>query len=296
MVCNFKGKIAYNHPIKKHNSWHVGGSVKCCYWPHDLEDMKKFIASLPSSENIIFLGLGSNVLFPDGLLDATVIITVKGLNTLGKSLDEDGLLSVGAGVSCAKIAKATVKLGLIGGAFFSGIPGTLGGALRMNAGAFGSETWQFVDSVSFLHRNGDIENMAAADFNVGYRHVDILYAGWFVAAKLNFKHEALNDSVEAISELLKKRNSAQPIGSFSCGSVFKNPPGNHAAALIESCGLKGKSTGGAMVSPKHANFILNFNDASSQDVNSLIEYVRDSVADKFSILLEPEVKIFHNEV
>lgn len=296
MVCNFKGKIAYNHPIKKHNSWHVGGSVKCCYWPHDLEDMKKFIASLPSSENIIFIGLGSNVLFPDGLLDATVIITVKGLNTLGKSLDEDGLLSVGAGVSCAKIAKATVKLGLIGGAFFSGIPGTLGGALRMNAGAFGSETWQFVDSVSFLHRSGDIENMVSANFNVSYRHVDILSDGWFVAAKLNFKQEQAHDSAEAISELLKKRNYSQPIGSFSCGSVFKNPPGKYAAALIESCDLKGKSIGGAMVSPKHANFILNFDNASSQDISSLIEYVQYSVADKFSILLETEVRIFYNEV
>lgn len=292
MATQIRGKIAYQYSIKKHNSWRVGGMVKCCFWPADLADLQGFLATLPSHERIIFLGLGSNVLFPDGLLDATVIITVKGLSTI-RAVD-DHRLYVECGVSCAKVAKKSVQMGFADGAFFSGIPGSIGGALRMNAGAFGGETWAAVESISILSPSGVIKTLPADAVQVQYRHIELPEPGWFVSAQLAFQTPAL-PGPDPISSLLKKRNNAQPIGSFSCGSVFKNPLGQFAAALIDQCGLKGLRIGDAVVSLKHANFILNEGAATAADVSALMSHIQRVVSEQCAVWLEPEVKIYQHE-
>ena len=287
---HFNGVIEYDHSIKKYNSWRVGGNVKCCYWPADLDDMIRFIRHLPTSENIILLGLGSNVLFQDKTLDATVIMTTKSLNKY-KRLG-DGVYSFEAGVSCAKAAKVLARDGIDSGAFFAGIPGTIGGALRMNAGAFGGETWRHVAFVDFLHRDGEVERIDATDFEIGYREVSLPSLGWFLSANFTFPTSKKSEDTLSISELLKKRSESQPIGSFNCGSVFKNPRGGYAAEYIESCGLKGRRIGGAVISPKHANFIINEDNASADDIINLINLIKTEVLQKHNVMLETEVKIY----
>lgn len=286
------GKLEENYSIKNHNSWHVGGVVKKVFWPSGLEDLQMFLASLPEGERVIYLGLGSNVLFPDGMLDGTVIIMNKTLGAIEKV--SEGFYRVEAGVSCAKFAKVLCRDGYGDGAFFAGIPGSVGGALRMNAGAFGGETWPHVTEVEYLDLKGKIYVLEPESFTVGYRHVSLPMAGCFIAAKFQFKDRQSGDLKGAISELLQKRSQMQPIGSFNCGSVFKNPPGKHAAELIDACGLKGTRIGDAEISTKHANFIINLGDAKSSDIVGLIKLIIDRVADKFNILLEPEVKIFES--
>lgn len=292
MSVQIRGKIAYQYSIKKHNSWHVGGMVKCCFWPVDLADLQCFLSTLPPSERIIFLGLGSNVLFPDGILDATVIITVKGLNAM-RTIDRHRL-QVECGVSCAKVAKKSVHMGYTDGAFFSGIPGSIGGALRMNAGAFGGETWTVVESVEILSRSGTIKTLSANRIAIQYRHVKLSEPGWFVSAQLCFQKQAV-PGPDPISALLKKRNASQPIGSFSCGSVFKNPIGHYAAKLIEQCGLKGLRVGDAVVSPKHANFIVNEGAATANDIATLMAHIQNIVSERYALWLEPEVTIYQQE-
>lgn len=291
IVDSIKGVIKYNYPIKKYNSWRVGGTVKCCYWPASQVDFIEFVNKLPRSERIIIVGLGSNVLFPDDNLDATVIFTTKSLT--GFNIIAPGFFRFEAGVSCAKIAKIVSREGYFTGAFFAGIPGSMGGALRMNAGAFGGETWQHVQSVEFLHRSGKIELIEASKFKVGYRSVVMPHEGFFMAANLSFTNKS-NNNVTSIAELLKKRSLSQPIGSFNCGSVFKNPHEGFAAKYIEECGLKGKRIGGAVISPKHANFIINEDDASSDDIIKLINLAKSEVYDRFKVVLEAEVKIYNN--
>jgi len=181
-------------------------------------------------------------------------------------------------------------LGFAGGDFFAGIPGTVGGALAMNAGAFGGETWSVVESVDMIDRRGNLSRRPAADFEVGYRHVLVPKGHWFVAANFRLRQRA-DGETSNIRELLQRRNETQPIGLPSCGSVFKNPPGGYAAKLIESAGLKGFCLGSACISDKHANFIISNDSTSAADVEALIQHVRQTVAERFGVELETEVRI-----
>ena len=286
------GRVEHNYAIKSHNSWHVGGTVKRVFWPNDLASLQNFLASSPPSERIIYLGLGSNVLFPDGMLDATVIIMHKTLNKIKKLAD--GRYRAEAGVSCAKFAKLLCQSGYESGVFFAGIPGTVGGALRMNAGAFGGETWPHVVAAEYLDLEGKLHMLKPESFTIGYRSVALPMPGCFVAAEFKFAGADSKDLKNVISNLLQKRAETQPIGSFNCGSVFKNPTGNHAAALIDACGLKGTRIGNAEISTKHANFIINLGGATAEDILSLIKLITQKVKAKFDIVLEPEVQIFKN--
>ena len=286
--CVFKGELLTNHPITKYNSWGIGGSVKSFYKPYDLEDCINFVRSLLPEERVIWLGLGSNVLFPDGMLDATVISTrfaLKGISYL-----DDGCIRVFGGETCSKLARFAAQIGLGTASFFAGIPGTVGGALAMNAGAFGSETWEHVQSVTVLGKDGVLRDYDASSFKIGYRSVSGP-CGLFVAAVFRFEPIFVVDATLLIKHLLKKRGMSQPIGTLNCGSVFRNPPGDYAARLIESLGLKGYRVGGAEVSNVHANFILNYNSATAQDVIDLICFIKSSVFEKYKIDLIPEVKI-----
>jgi UDP-N-acetylmuramate dehydrogenase len=204
----------------------------------------------------------------------------------------NNLVRVEAGVSCAKMARFCARNNLVGGEFWAGIPGTMGGALRMNAGCFNGETWQAVVEVETMTRSGEIHRRKPEEFTISYRHVSGLEDEWFIAATCRLTPGDKEQSLQAIKELLDRRAATQPTNEYNCGSVFRNPPNNYAAKLIESCGLKGKRIGGAVVSEKHANFIINHEGtASAKDIESLIQFVQKTVHEQTAIELIREVHI-----
>ncbi len=294
-----KCRILKNEPMSRHTSWRTGGAAKQYVQAESLTALASFFAGLPEEEKILWIGLGSNTLVRDGGFNGTVIATQGLMSQLSivdeevsntEELDETRVY-VGAGVSSAKLARFCSKNGLAGAEFFAGIPGLVGGALAMNAGAFGGETWPLVVEVETLNRKGEITKRCANEFEYGYRHVKGPAEEWFVSATLKLKKHQLKNNTIDIKQLLAKRALTQPTGVASCGSVFRNPDGNYAAWLIEDCGLKGKRIGGAVVSTKHANFIINENKASAADIESLITLIQKSVKHKHGISLQTEVRI-----
>jgi UDP-N-acetylmuramate dehydrogenase len=270
------GEYAEDHALAGYTSWRVGGCAEYFYRPQTLADLQQFLTAVPEDLPVTWLGLGSNTLIRDGGIRGLVVLTLNRLAALAQT--DEGLLRVEAGVPCAKLAKYCVRQGFEAGAFFAGIPGTVGGALRMNAGAFGGETWSAIEKVEVMDRSGRCQLLPREAFEVGYRQVRGLpVESWFVAAHFRFAAGCGEQARAQIKQLLKKRNDSQPIGTLSCGSVFRNPPGDFSARLIESCGLKGHRIGGAVVSDKHANFILNDADAKAADIEALITYVHDKV-------------------
>lgn len=282
-----RGQLEQNVNLSRYSTWRVGGPATYVYKPADRDDLCEFIRD-PAFAPFTWLGLGSNVLIRDGGIPGTVIFTQDCLDEI-RSLD-NRTLYVEAGVPCAKVAKWCARMGLVGGEFLAGIPGTMGGALAMNAGAYGGETWTHVKELETLDLQGQVNVRQPSDFQVGYRTV-IGPKEWFLSATLQFEAGDNSQAQQKIKELLQKRNEAQPIGLPSGGSVFRNPTGDHAARLIEAAGLKGYSIGGAQVSPKHANFIVNTGEASADDIEQLMIHVRQVVHDVSGIWLEPEVKI-----
>ncbi|MBM0107500.1 UDP-N-acetylmuramate dehydrogenase [Steroidobacter sp. S1-65] len=278
--------------MSKHTSWHVGGPVDLFFSPLDATDVSGFLQSLEPGTPVMWIGLGSNLLVRDGGIRGAVIETHGIFDELERRGDHE--VWCGSGVACAKLAKQCVKWGLGPAEFFAGIPGTLGGALAMNAGAFGGETWNHVVAVAVIDRNGVRRERPAADYQIGYRHVSgqshDVGDEWFLGALLRFEARpgVSNDDIRA---LLAKRKATQPIQEWSCGSVFTNPPGNHAARLIEACGLKGFRIGGARVSEMHANFIVNDGTASAADIEQLIRHVQQTVEQKHGVRLNTEVRI-----
>jgi UDP-N-acetylmuramate dehydrogenase len=235
------------------------------------------------------LGLGSNLLVRDGGIDGVVVLTSGLLNEI-KLLDNNRIY-VEVGVSCARLARFTAKVHLTGLEFLAGIPGTLGGALAMNAGACGGDTWSAVCGVETLDKYGQRHRRQVTDYEIGYRSVKGLNNEWFVNATLQLSVNPNQDGLQKIQVLLKQRNNNQPIGLPSCGSVFRNPPGNYAARLIEQTGWKGRCIGGACVSEKHANFIISSDNATANDIENLIIDIQNSVRKTFKINLIPEVRI-----
>jgi len=285
----FKGTLLVDEPMAKHTSWKIGGTVDKFYTPSDIDDLGMFLAELPADEKIIFIGLGSNLLVRDKGVRGTVI-SLKGSLSDIEDLD-DSCLRVGAGVSCAKLARYCHRNNLVGGEFFAGIPGLLGGALAMNAGAFGGETWPIVKSVVTINKKGQIHNRTASDYVINYRSVKGCEDEWFISADLQFKNGDGDAAALKVKKLLAKRAASQPTGLPSCGSVFKNPENDYAARLIETSGLKGYSIGGAVVSEKHANFIINSDNAKARDVEDLILFVQEKVKKDHAVVLQAEVKI-----
>jgi len=285
---SIRGKLLFDEPMSKHTSWRLGGPADRYYVPLDLQDLQAFLAGLDADIDLLWVGLGSNLLVRDGGIRGQVVAPLNALNEI--HLQADGSVYAECGISCAKLAKFCQKNGLAGGDFFAGIPGTVGGALAMNAGAFGGETWASVEQAIMIDRRGNLLERGVEDFDIGYRHVTVPPQEWFVAAVFHFEQRA-DGEASNIRQLLQQRNATQPIGQPSCGSVFKNPPGKHAAQLIEAAGLKGFCLGGACVSDKHANFIISSEAATARDVEALIEHVREIVARQFDVELESEVRI-----
>ena len=284
-----KGVLVTNESMAKHTSWKIGGSVDQMFTPADIDELAYFLSTLPENEPVMFLGLGSNLLVRDGGIRGTVI-SLKGSLSDVALLDND-MVRAGAGISCAKLSRFCHRNNLVGGEFFAGIPGLLGGALAMNAGAFGGDTWSIVKSVTTVNRHGEIHTRSRDEYEVGYRSVKGIENEWFISADLHLEKGDGEAAAQRVKQLLEKRAETQPTGLPSCGSVFKNPQGDYAARLIEASGLKGYKIGGAVVSEKHSNFIINEKNAKASDVESLIEYIQLTVADKFNVQLQPEVKI-----
>ncbi len=284
-----RGRLQTGVSLARHTSWRVGGPAERCFEPADIDDLAVYLRGLPAGEPLLWLGLGSNLLVRDGGVRGSVILTAAGLG--GISHLSDTVLRIEAGVPCAKAARFSADAALAGAEFLTGIPGTMGGALAMNAGAFGGETWRVVAAVETIDRRGEIRVRTPADYRVAYRSVQGPPDEWFVAAHLALQPGDAAAAKARIKECLRLRGESQPTGVASCGSVFRNPPGDYAGRLIERCGLKGHCIGGACVSAKHANFILNAGAASAADIEDLILHVQAVVERECGVRLQPEVHI-----
>ena len=294
-----RGTLKRNVPMRKYTSWRAGGTAEWMFQPADLDDLLVFLRGLPADEPLYAVGLGSNLLVRDGGLRGTVLMLHGTLG--GLHLEMDGSVYAETGVPGAKLARFAALHNMQGAEFFAGIPGSLGGMLAMNAGCYGSETWEKVLRVQTVNRYGVVHIRTAADYEIGYRHVarsktqDFSPAPevpeFFIAAWLQFPRGDGESARQGIKALLGKRIASQPLNLPNAGSVFRNPPGDHAARLIEQCGLKGKQIGGAQVSEKHANFIVNTGAATAADIENLILEVQAAVEKQTGIRLHPEVRI-----
>ncbi len=280
--------LLHDEPMAGHTSWRVGGPADLFFTPAGVEDLRTFLATLPADAPICFIGLGSNLLVRDGGIRGAVICTSALPKDIAR-LDDERVRAT-AGVSCAALARRCARWKLGPAAFFGGIPGTVGGALAMNAGAFGGETWDKVESVTTVDRSGAVYTRARTEFSSGYRTVAGPANEWFLDA--TFRFEAGDGSDPAtLRAMLRRRGETQPLGRPSAGSVFRNPPGNFAGRLIERAGLKGARVGGAEVSRKHANFIINTGSATAADIERLIDRLRVEVEQRTGVALELEVRV-----
>ena len=275
--------------MARHTSWRVGGPAERFYTPADLEDLTRFLHQLPAEEPLHWVGLGSNLLVRDGGLPGTVICTNGALSGLSRLVGPR--VRVEAGVACPKLARFCNKQGLRGAEFLAGIPGSMGGALAMNAGACGAETWELVELVETLDHAGQLRLRPAGDFTIGYRSVTGPAGEWFVAAHLKLEAGDPAFGLALMKEWLARRGATQPTQQANAGSVFRNPPDDHAGRLIETAGLKGACIGGACVSEKHANFIVNTGAATAEDIEALIEHIGERVEQVHGVRLQREVRI-----
>jgi len=288
-----RGELRKDEPMSRHVSWRAGGCVAQFFKPADLADLQAFLPTLAKDEPVLFVGLGSNLLVRDAGFDGTVVLTTPMLH--GLTLDEADatLVCAGAGVASPHVAKFAARHALAAAEWLAGVPGTIGGALAMNAGCYGTETWEQVVDCTTIDRDGVLHTRTSADYEIGYRHVAAKYVNeeWFVAARFRFPVGDAALAKARIKELLTRRMASQPLDKPNAGSTFRNPPGDHAARLIEACGLKGFTIGGAQVSIKHANFIINTGTASAADIENMIGHMQATVKEKTGVELVREVKI-----
>ena len=284
-----QGELREQEPMSRHTSWKTGGNADYYYRAVSIEDLSEFMAMLPDDMPVTWVGLGSNLLVRDGGIPGVVISVAGMLDSF--ELISDTEIKLGAGLPSAKAARFAARRGLTGIEFLAGIPGTVGGALAMNAGAYGNEIWRHVYQVETVNRQGVRRILTKDQFEIGYRSVSIANDEWFISANLKLELADKEIVEKRIRTLLAERADTQPLGKLSCGSVFRNPPNDHAARLIDECGLKGKKIGGACVSEKHANFIINSGNASSTDIEQLIEFVQAEVYKQKAVKLIPEVRI-----
>ncbi len=292
-----RGALRRDEPMACHVSWRAGGNARVFYQPADVSDLSAFLRAFPAPRSVLFVGLGSNLLVRDGGFDGAVVLShhaLKGIAVQPVEGCEPTLhVFAGAGMPMPHLARFAAKHGGGGAEWMAGVPGTIGGALAMNAGCYGGETWNHVASVETIDREGALHRRLKADFEVGYRHV-ALHSGaseWFVGGVFAFEPGDEARAMRRMRELLSRRVATQPLGQPNAGSVFRNPPGDHAARLIESCGLKGYTVGGAQVSPRHANFIVNAGGARAADIEAVIEHVERAVFERTGVRLAREVRI-----
>ncbi|NNJ90358.1 MAG: UDP-N-acetylmuramate dehydrogenase [Gammaproteobacteria bacterium] len=290
-----RGEMRQQESMSRHTSWKAGGVARQLYRPADRDDLVDFLRHLPVEEDIAWVGLGSNLLVRDAGFEGTIVHTRGCLSEITD--DDEHRFTAEAGVSCAVAARHAARKGLVGLEFFAGIPGTVGGALAMNAGAFGGETWQYVEHVEMLSRNGTVTRRYPDEFGISYREVQLPeQKEWFLSACFRLKKGDIEKAQQKIKALLEKRSDSQPIGQASCGSTFRNPQGDYAARLIESCGLKGKCIGDACVSEKHANFVINRGNATATDIEMLVDDMARIVFEQTGVRLQREFHVIGKAV
>jgi UDP-N-acetylmuramate dehydrogenase len=286
-------ELRRDEPMSRHTSWRVGGPAEVYFQPGSRGELIAFLGELDPQTEVYWIGLGSNLLVRDGGVRGVVLNTSRALSQVSRL--DSGVVEVEAGVPCTIFARRCARWGLGPAEFFAGIPGTIGGALRMNAGAFGGETWDRVESVETIDRTGSVRRRLPEEFNISYREVRGGDDAWFLSARFALEDQA-EGALQRVKRMLRDRQDSQPLGLPSCGSVFRNPPGDFAARLIETTGLKGRRVGAAEVSTKHANFIINTGEATAADVEALIELVRDEVAARHGVRLQLEVHVIGDRV
>jgi UDP-N-acetylmuramate dehydrogenase len=307
-----RGELRLHEPMSRHVSWRAGGEAKRFYKPVDLADLCAFVTTVPMDEPILFVGLGSNLLVRDGGFNGTVVVLTSLIGALALDENDASIVVAGAGAASPHVAKFAAKHHLQGAEWLAGVPGTIGGALAMNAGCYGTQMWEQVVDCVTLDRHGKLHTCIPADFEIAYRHVAFVErsalsaecrrlgvgknAEFFISARLRFQPGDATIALANIKALLAKRMAAQPLDKPNAGSTFRNPPGDYAARLIESCGLKGHTIGGAQVSMKHANFIINVGEASAKNIEALIDYMEDTVEKKTGVKLIREVRIIGDMV
>lgn len=289
MSQTLQGELLLQESMAHHTSWRVGGPARLFYKPKNLDDLSHFLQNMSPTEEIFWCGLGSNTLVRDGGFSGVVIATQKHLN--GLSLLDQHTVRAEAGVSCATLARFSARHHLAGIEFLAGVPGTVGGAVAMNAGCHGGETWPRLTELELIDRQGRRSLHAAKEFPYGYRHADLPQDHGVVAAHFCLPVGDKEQSLQEIRDLLARRAATQPTGEPTGGSTFQNPPNDYAARLIEVVGLKGYQLGGAQVSSKHANFVVSHPGCLAADIEAMILYMQRVVYEKTTIWLEPEVKI-----
>ncbi len=304
-----RGALRHRVPLSRYTSWRVGGPADRFYTPADLDDLCVFLRLLPPEEPVLFIGLGSNLLVRDAGVRGTVVCLHGLLSELrvaerndfpewsARLPEDEAVVYAEAGVSSPKLARFVSGEGMEGAEFLAGIPGTVGGALAMNAGCHGRETWGAVLQVLTVDRSGHLHTRPHEAYDIGYRHVHLVMGAeeWFIAAWFHFRRNLDADAREVARaetrRLLDRRAETQPLNLPNAGSVFRNPDGDYAARLIEACGLKGVRVGDAQVSEKHANFIVNLGSARAADIEALMTQVQATVKTQAGIELQREVRI-----
>ncbi len=273
--------------LKKYNTYRINATCKYLVFPNNTKELQELLQIIKKDKlKYIVLGNGSNIIFAKDYYDG-VIIKLDKFNTITRKRN---IINVGAGYSLIKLAMETAIAGLSGLEFAGGIPGSVGASTAMNAGAYNHSMSEIVESVEVITDTGEVKKMTAKELDFDYRdsffkhHKDYI----IISCRLKLAPSTTEEVVELITSRREKRQETQPLDYPSAGSVFRNPEGNHAGALIEKCGLKGYKIGGAMVSEKHANFIINYNNATGEDVVKLIELIKKEIKEKYKIDLIPE--------
>lgn len=290
-----QGQLLRNQSLAKYSSWRCGGCAEWLFLPVDKQDLQICLRHLDPEIPVCFLGLGSNTLVRSGGLPGLTIVTLKALKSL--LLCDEQQIFAEAGVSGGKVARFSARHGFEGLEFLAGVPGTVGGALKMNAGAYGGETWEYVTQVQVINRQAEIYQRLPQDYDVQYRHVSSPYDDeeFFVGAWFQPRQGGDPQTIQQyIKTMLGERNQAQPVNWPNGGSIFRNPSNDYAARLIEACGLKGYRIGGACISARHANFIINDQRASPEDIEALVDYMEQTIKDKQGITLQREIHIMGN--
>lgn len=299
-MAQLRGRLEQQVAMARHVSWHAGGMASAAYWPADCDDLREFVRRQPADAALLLVGNGSNLLVRDGGFDGTVIFTA-GLQKLQIELAQPAhgyrQVYAEAGVAATQLAKFAAANGLTGLEFLAGIPGTVGGCVAQNAGCFGSESWDCIDRVNMLNRRGELIQRSHAEFEVGYRRVEPLIevGEWFAGAWFDLREADGSAAMRTVHEFIAKRRDSQPLDMPNAGRAFRNPQDNFAARLIQLAGMAGARLGGARVSERHPNFVINGGDASASDIERLIDLVAERVQEKFGVRLQCDVRIVGNK-
>ncbi|OGQ53815.1 MAG: UDP-N-acetylenolpyruvoylglucosamine reductase [Deltaproteobacteria bacterium RIFCSPLOWO2_02_FULL_53_8] len=293
VIQRFKGKVLFDVPMSGYTSWHIGGPADVMAFPADEGDLRDIMTFAESKGFAVYvIGAGTNILVRDGGVRGVVINMMEGFKDITwHDAGEDVKAVAGAGLLLSELLSECKGRGLAGLEFACGIPGALGGAVVMNAGAYGGEMKDVCDGVELVTKKGQRRFVPKDEIGFGYRTTDLPKGGIITRVHLRFKRSDAAAVKERIEAVAAKRKASARIAYPNAGSVFKNPEGNSAGRLIEEAGLKGEVSGGAQVSSAHANYIVNLGNAKARDVLQLMAAMRDRVYSRSGVLLEPEIKV-----